>query len=458
MRPVYLNSGEDTIGTTKRDRTKVGTPCESDSGEYAAPGPNVVLNYYDYKSAAVSTKPWSNGMPPHPTNYSRYKRIIALPLAFTTTERSYYGSCGPDIYLMDDQSTWLMGGQPGSAATVAIGAFDTSLANKADARLLAGLAADGGSAQVGLAIVEHQKAIDLVSHAAIQIANSIRSFRKDPLFLRGGSMKQLAAIRESIRQAKLTGTHVPRYNFKRKHGRLTERERFLMEMPKKWLELQYGWKPLLTDVHDAMTTIGVRALETSYWMSKRGRAQSVAEGFIDWPAVWGSVNFSSSFPVVSRAQTEVWYTFNTSGLATVDSMGLANPASIAWELVPFSFVIDWFYDVGSFLEQFTACSGKDFMQGYRTLTHFIDPKEDTRFFVEGNFYPDPFWHSKVSPDRGGFVNYFSMVRTVLTDFPNPSPPQLGSFLGPGRIANALSLLAVAFGGGLSGNSRRRLRI
>jgi hypothetical protein len=38
-------------------------------------------------------------------------------------------------------------------------------------------------------------------------------------------------------------------------------------------------------------------------------------------------------------------------------MGLANPFAILWELVPFSFVVDYFYNVGDWLEQFNQDYG-----------------------------------------------------------------------------------------------------
>jgi hypothetical protein len=38
-------------------------------------------------------------------------------------------------------------------------------------------------------------------------------------------------------------------------------------------------------------------------------------------------------------------------------MGLTNPAVVAWELVPFSFVVDWFVNVSEFLGQFDEFIG-----------------------------------------------------------------------------------------------------
>lgn len=44
-------------------------------------------------------------------------------------------------------------------------------------------------------------------------------------------------------------------------------------------------------------------------------------------------------------------------LAMISQFGLANPLAIAWELVPFSFVLDWFVNVGDYLSSLTDFVG-----------------------------------------------------------------------------------------------------
>jgi hypothetical protein len=53
-------------------------------------------------------------------------------------------------------------------------------------------------------------------------------------------------------------------------------------------------------------------------------------------------------------------------LANASSIGILNPLQIAWELVPYSFVVDWFMPVGSFLETLTDTAGLTFVSGVRT--------------------------------------------------------------------------------------------
>jgi len=49
--------------------------------------------------------------------------------------------------------------------------------------------------------------------------------------------------------------------------------------------------------------------------------------------------------------------FDSPNALLLSQLGLVNPASLAWELVPFSFVVDWFANVGDFLASFTDTVG-----------------------------------------------------------------------------------------------------
>jgi len=56
----------------------------------------------------------------------------------------------------------------------------------------------------------------------------------------------------------------------------------------------------------------------------------------------------------------------------LNSLGLFNPAEIAWEMTPWSFVVDWFLPIGSFISQTTADTGLLFVKGTRTEKLVLD--------------------------------------------------------------------------------------
>lgn len=53
--------------------------------------------------------------------------------------------------------------------------------------------------------------------------------------------------------------------------------------------------------------------------------------------------------------------------AVAANTGISNPALLAWELLPWSFVIDWFIPVGDYLESLSAFDGFTFSGGSQVL-------------------------------------------------------------------------------------------
>ncbi|UUW21163.1 MAG: maturation protein [Sanya fiers-like virus 2] len=50
-------------------------------------------------------------------------------------------------------------------------------------------------------------------------------------------------------------------------------------------------------------------------------------------------------------------------------LGLSNPALLAWEVLPYSFVVDWFLGIGTFLRQFGVFHGLQIVELSETLTY-----------------------------------------------------------------------------------------
>lgn len=122
-----------------------------------------------------------------------------------------------------------------------------------------------------------------------------------------------------------------------------------------------------------------------------------------------------------------------------------NPAVILWELMPYSFVIDWFYDLGGYLEELEAAylSGLTWLDGYETWTH----KHSARYKVPGQVltydYAGQRWK------RTFYTHEFTEERQAkerrpLSSQPSPIPPGFKVDLGAARIASAAALLNQIF--------------
>lgn len=133
-----------------------------------------------------------------------------------------------------------------------------------------------------------------------------------------------------------------------------------------WLALQYGWLPLLSDVYGSC-----EALEKADENRDRYRC-TVKAGYSDKEAVSrlftegvGTcyVEVNKQVTTAYKGMTRLDYVLRNPLLATMSQVGVTNPLEVAWELVPFSFVADWFVPVGKYLSDLDATIGWEFLGG-----------------------------------------------------------------------------------------------
>lgn len=122
-------------------------------------------------------------------------------------------------------------------------------------------------------------------------------------------------------------------------------------IPNAWLEYNYGWKPLLSDIHIALNhpfPAPYRNIKTSHIVTGGRSSRTTLSGVKDG---YCTDNYHCRITVKGKV------TVAGTALAAISSYGVSNPLSLAWELLPFSFVLDWLLPVGSYLEQLTALNG-----------------------------------------------------------------------------------------------------
>lgn len=209
--------------------------------------------------------------------------------------------------------------------------------------------------------------------------------------------------------------------------------------PEVWLEIQYGWLPFLGTTYTALTEFYAR-VEDGYAIRARGsstRPRSFS-GTIGTQGTIGWTTYSEGTTERSRAKYIVDYWVDDTRLANLDDWGITNPILLAWELVPYSFVCDWFLPVGSWLEQVGYQLGLTFKQGMRTV--MMDR------ITHRNYKPTP-PDPRFRDTASGQDTYrtFRWRREIISEFPVPAKPQFDpDGLRGKRILNALALLSTAF--------------
>lgn len=111
-------------------------------------------------------------------------------------------------------------------------------------------------------------------------------------------------------------------------------------------------------------------------------------------------------------------------LHLASTLGLINPTAIAWDLVPFSFLFDWFYDISTFVNSFTDFLGV-------TVTHPYYTKYGHGFSHE--FFPARKPYSIDSEFQAAY-----MVRVL--GLYRPIPVLRMPHVGISKVATSLSLL------------------
>jgi len=120
-------------------------------------------------------------------------------------------------------------------------------------------------------------------------------------------------------------------------------------------------------------------------------------------------------------------------------LGITNPLLIGWELVPFSFVVDWFLPVGNWLESVDA------MLGYESAYY------SSSFRVEA-IWNDDFGQRINAPSGPGYISayysgnkrLFQLKRSVSNSVPIPKFPRIKDPFSLGHMANGLALLTQVF--------------
>jgi len=117
-----------------------------------------------------------------------------------------------------------------------------------------------------------------------------------------------------------------------------------------------------------------------------------------------------------------------------------NPVAIGWELVPYSFVVDWFIDVGSYLRDLETywLFNSIFRGGYKS-TLFRGQLSGTcgySDFFAANYFTAV---KAIAATRNHKKTQFN--RVLLSSYPCPNLPRVNTDLSSGRLLTAAALLA-----------------
>lgn len=196
-----------------------------------------------------------------------------------------------------------------------------------------------------------------------------------------------------------------------------------------WLEYWFGWSPTVQDIGSAVYALTGTPIIGA--VRERGKAK------FHLPSKKTTVGNSSR-----RITTEAGFGFIGQGaefrlenqnLFLCNRLGLVNPIVVAWELVPFSFVVDWFTKFGDVLDSYTDLVGLRAYQQWNMTYCRIEQTTD-------------YFHVR-TPNNRCQIKGVQYVCRRGTAFLKPVPvfPKLANFGNSlTRAATAVSLLNQVF--------------
>jgi hypothetical protein len=197
-----------------------------------------------------------------------------------------------------------------------------------------------------------------------------------------------------------------------------------------WLELQYGWLPLLKDVQGAAEFLA-QHYEFPHIMEFRVRLRKAYSYQLPLQPIVAGNNYTC------EGGTKAQLIAKLKERDVVKLSGLIDPASLVWELLPYSFVADWFIPIGNYL----AARGL----AQATTGTFVKTITTRNKYEVRNVDHGPSWLTEPDPDYSYLQ--IGVVRTVTSSLtvPLPNVKPLSEVLSWKRAANSIALLQNAFG-------------
>lgn len=318
---------------------------------------------YDVSSGRVQSQPID------------YRRVLPY-------QRVFYGSYGTfQVYYSTSASqlaTLLRETDPGLPQ-----AYDRLMHN----------ARGKASASLGVSLIQSQDALSMIAKRCQSITAAVKSLKR-------------GRVRLALLQLGWGDTDRWVRNLQENNQRF-----FRKRLHEQWLELNFGWVPLLADIADASAVLASDPPTRSVRGSSLAMKSS-SEGSHNHAHRWKMDAFGTS-KLALKMDVE---SINANKLV-FSNLGLTNPLVVAWDVVPFSFVVDWFIPVSKWLKAYDPCFPVTLARGSKSVSIKTSGSE--------SYYS---WDSVGRPERSD--SSFSEAREFTRSIYTPSRPSLGSRVQP----------------------------
>jgi hypothetical protein len=226
----------------------------------------------------------------------------------------------------------------------------------------------GGQASMGIALAQSNQAFSMIAKRSSSLLKFMTKLRKFDL---GGAWRALEVTPKGLKN--LTSSEV-----KLKKG--------AKHFASNFLEVHFGWAPLVGDIFNAIET-----LQSPIPLGRvRGNGSMPYTHNHLWEFInpisiqRGHVTIASEHKGKVKVRCGAEVEVNNPNLYLANRLGLTNPALIAYDAIPFSFVLNWFITIEQFLSQYNMFMGLTVKNPWMTI------RLSDQCYSEMN-YNAPYW-------------------------------------------------------------------
>lgn len=279
----------------------------------------------------------------------------------------------------------------------------------------------GTAPDLGVALGERKETAELL-HTVLSTATRPLTTAGNLIKKLGGIANEIALNRKNL--SKVTKAMSPKAK-REVRRRNRNANKVLNDLAKKALGINLALKPLASELDNAVHHI----VDVSHQTHSAKGSATTSSSYRMNLAKNSYLDVSDSI----RIQYGVKYYISDPELFEYSRLGLTNPLGIAWELVPLSFVVDYFFNIGRAITILhdSLGIGLQFISGYKTVTSRAIGKGFQDWIDTSN----PNGTTHYTTEFGGVTS--TKTRTVLVSFPVTTRIP---FTPPVRASNAASRL------------------